>query len=247
MALETDSAPASASGEPERPLPALPRGLRLDGTESPVLRLTRVGLRLLVRAAVRGRLRPQGLELVPPSGPLLICSNHLSNFDPLVYGAIVPRVLHALTKSELFDSRPLGAYLARCNCIPVRRGEPDRLAIRGALAVLRSGGALVLFPEGHRSPPGRPRPFEAGAGYLALRSGAQVLPCAIWGSEGVLGKGQLLPRRARVGLRVGSPFRPSARGPAAASVEIRSRVLALLPEAYRGSADADHLDREDEG
>jgi 1-acyl-sn-glycerol-3-phosphate acyltransferase len=204
-----------------------------------LLTLTRLVLRVVVWSAASGGLQLEGLANIPPSGPLLICSNHLSNFDPLVYAATLPRVLHALTKAELFQTRIGRAFFLRCNCIPVRRGAPDRLAIRGALAVLASGGALLLFPEGHRASTTGLLGFELGAGYLARRSGATVLPCAIWGTEAVLPKGRLMPRRRPIAVRIGAPFHPVAEEPAAISREIRARVAALLPESYRGSADGD--------
>lgn len=212
-------------------------GVRLDGRQSGLLSLTRAVLRLTVRASARGGLQLEGLANVPGEGPLLICSNHVSNFDPLVYAAIVPRVIHALTKAELFSNPLLRAFLLRCNCIPVRRGAPDRAAVRGALSVLDSGGALLLFPEGHRAPGGGMLPFEAGAGYLALRSGAVVLPCAIWGTEHVLPQHKLRPRRGRIWVRLGEPFRPVGEDPVAISREIQATVARLLPERYRPSAD----------
>lgn len=226
--------------EPSRPkLSAAVPGTRLDGRQSGLLTLTRLVLRVVVWLAASGGLQIEGLGNIPASGPLLICSNHLSNFDPLVYAATLPRVLHALTKAELFQTRVGRAFFLRCNCIPVRRGAPDRLAIRGALAVLASGGALLLFPEGHRASGSGLLGFELGAGYLARRSGATVLPCAIWGTEEVLPKGRLVPRRRPISVRIGAPFHPVAEEPAAIGREIRSRVAALLPDRYRGSAHAD--------
>jgi 1-acyl-sn-glycerol-3-phosphate acyltransferase len=216
----------------------LPKGARLDGNQSALLTLTRAVLRVVVRLTASGGVELQGLENLPARGPLLICSNHLSNFDPLVYAATIPRVIHALTKEELFRNPLAGAFFGRCNCIPVRRGEPDRLAIRGALAVLGSEGALLLFPEGHRSVKGGMLAFEAGAGYLALRSGAQVLPCAIWGTERVLPKGRVVPRRTPIAVRLGTPFQAAGKDPVATSSAIRERVAKLLPAAYRPSADS---------
>lgn len=241
MALDTGPPPElGARPYRLRPTPARPRpGARLDGRQSALLILTRAVLRVVVRLSAVGGVRPEGLANVPPKGPVLICSNHVSNFDPLVYAAVLPRVLHALTKVELYRNPIMRAFLLRCNCIPVRRGAPDRLAIRTALAVLGSGGALLLFPEGHRSQPGAMLEFEAGAGYLAQRSGAVVLPCAVWGTEAVLAKRRLLPRRGRIRLRIGQPLTRLDTDPTVASRTIRAQVMALMPESYRASADAD--------
>ncbi|MGA8426702.1 MAG: lysophospholipid acyltransferase family protein [Candidatus Dormiibacterota bacterium] len=227
----------SPAESPRPRLSAPVPGTRLDGRQSPVLTLTRLVLRAVVWGAAAGGLQMDGLANIPASGPLLICSNHLSNFDPLVYAATLPRVLHALTKAELFQTGIGRAFFLSCNCIPVRRGAPDRLAIRGALAVLASGGALLLFPEGHRAGVTGLLGFEVGAGYLARRSRAIVLPCAIWGTEKVLPKGRVLPRRSPISVRIGAPFHPVAEDPAAISREIRARVAELLPQPYRGSAD----------
>jgi 1-acyl-sn-glycerol-3-phosphate acyltransferase len=229
------AAKESRRGKPSAPAP----GTRLDGRQSGLLTTTRAVLRLVVRYAASGGLQVEGLANIPASGPLLICSNHLSNFDPLVYAATLPRVLHALTKAELFQTRLGRAFFLRCNCIPVRRGAPDRLALRGALAVLASGGALLLFPEGHRATGAGMLGFELGAGYLAWRSGAMVLPCAIWGTGAVLPKGRLLPRRRPISVRIGAPFHPAGQKPAAISREIQAQVAALLPQRYQGSADVD--------
>ncbi|MHB1525592.1 MAG: lysophospholipid acyltransferase family protein [Candidatus Dormibacteria bacterium] len=215
----------------------LPPGLRLDGTRSLTLRATQAGLRLLVGMCAAPGSTIEGLDLIPAAGPLLVCSSHLSNFDPLIFGAWFPRVMHAMAKSEMFHNPVLRQYLEHCNCFPVRRGEPDRGAIRAALAVLQSGGALVLFPEGHRSHRKGLMPFEPGAGYLALRAEVPVVPCAVWGTETVLPRGALIPRRAPIHLRVGEPFMAPPGAPSEVSQAIRRRVAALLPAAYRGSAD----------
>jgi len=228
---------STAKAAAKAPGPTLPAGLRLDGTRSITLHATQTGLRVLVRLCAAPGSSVEGLDLVPKSGPLLVCSSHLSNFDPLVFGAWFPRVMHAMAKAEMFQNQILRAYLDRCNCFPVRRGSPDRQAIRAALAVLQSGSALVLFPEGHRSRGEGLLPFEPGAGYLALKSGVPVLPCAVWGTEHVLPRGSLIPRRAPIHLQVGEPFRPDPGTPEEASRQIHRQVAALLPLAYRGSAD----------
>ena len=119
--------------------------------------------------------------------------------------------------------------------------------MRAALAVLGSGGALVLFPEGDRSRGQGMLPFEAGAGYLALRSRALVVPCGIWGTESSLPIGALIPRRAAIQLRIGEPFHPTVARPAEASWQIQAQVAELLPAPYRGSANPGQVDGEDEG
>jgi 1-acyl-sn-glycerol-3-phosphate acyltransferase len=89
---------------------------------------------------------------------------------------------------------------------PVRRGEPDHKAIRTSLEVLASGGVLVMFPEGTRSPHGRLQKPEPGAAMLALRTGVTVLPVAVVGSYRILPKGTRWPRFQRITIRMGRPL-----------------------------------------
>ncbi len=212
-------------------------GVRPDGGRSPTLKLTQWSLRLLMGHLSPGGVDVAGLDLVPARGPLLVCSNHLSNLDPLVFGAVFPRVMHAMAKAEMFDNPWLRRYLEQCNCFPVRRGAPDRRALRSARAVLDSGGSLVVFPEGHRSYGAGMLPFEPGIGFLAIQTGATIIPCGVWGTEAALPRGRLLPRRAKIHFRVGTPYRAVGGRPQEVSEEIQRRVSELLPTRYRESAD----------
>ncbi len=229
------------SGEP--PPTRSPDG---PGRRTRTLALTLFTLRRLLAYVAAGKPDVEGLELIPASGPLLLCANHASNYDPLLLGAAVPRLMHAMAKAELFQNPLLARYLRACNVFPIRREEADAAALRTALGVLKSGGVVVLFPEGHRSHGARMRPFSRGAGYLARRSGAPVLPCAIWGTERVLPRGKLRPRRAEVHLRFGPTFFPVGADSEAATRDLERRVAALLPPERRPSADGDQGDGEDQ-
>ncbi|HJZ60898.1 MAG TPA: lysophospholipid acyltransferase family protein [Miltoncostaeaceae bacterium] len=134
------------------------------------------------------RLRREGNEHVPSAGATLIVSNHVSQKDPpLVGAAALPRRVHFMAKSELFELKPLGWYISRLGAFPVVRGGADREAIRAARDVLGRGDALIMFPEGTRTTSGLLRPPFPGAGSLALEPGVTVVPCAIWGSQRPLG------------------------------------------------------------
>ena len=217
------------------------------GRRTRTLGVTLFGLRRLLAYAASGKPDIEGLELIPESGPLLLCSNHVSNYDPLLLGAVVPRLMHAMAKAELFRNPLLARYLRACNVFPIRREEADAAALRTALGVLKDGGVVVLFPEGHRSHGARMRSFSRGAGYLARRSGAPVLPCAIWGTERVLPRGKLRPRRAEVHLHFGPTFLPVGADSEAATRDLERRVAALLPPGLRPSADGNQRDGEDQG
>lgn len=149
------------------------------------------------------RLRVEGREHEPPAGPVLAVCNHTSAVDPPIAGVALRRRAWYMAKEELLRTPVLGALLRSVGTFPVRRGEADRQSIRTALEVLRRGQVLLMFPEGTRSPDGRPLPAEPGAALLALRTGAPVLPMAIIGTQRAMPKGARLPRRTPVTVRMG--------------------------------------------
>ena len=151
--------------------------------------LARFAVRLLMLALFR--IRVVGSANVPESGAVIICSNHFSNWDPVFIGCFLPRAVSFMAKDELFHFAPFGALLRSLHTFPVRRGAGDRGAIRAALEVLAGGNVLVMFPEGHRRQNGRLETLERGAGLLATRSNALVVPVAVCGSYRPFGLVQL--------------------------------------------------------
>ena len=185
------------------------------------------------------RHRVVGAELVPRDGPLLVVCNHASNVDPPIVVAAVPRYLHCMAKEELFRG-PVG-YLGRWyGAFPVRRGRSDREAIRTALAHLERGAAVLVFPEGTRSPSGELIRGQAGAGLIAVRSGATIQPMVLLGTERIHAGSDLLNRQS-VEVRFGEPFElPATTGQSriqaaeAATDLIMRRIAALLPPERHG-------------
>ncbi|WP_449620205.1 lysophospholipid acyltransferase family protein [Robertmurraya sp. Marseille-Q9965] len=139
------------------------------------------------RSIVYGILRPIyrieviGRENIPKEGGVLLCANHIHNFDPPVVGIMAPRPISFMAKEELFNVPVLGKILPHVNAFPVKRGMSDREALRTGLKVLKEGKVLGLFPEGTRSKTGELGKGLAGAGFFALRTDADVVPCAIIG------------------------------------------------------------------
>ncbi|WP_282140644.1 lysophospholipid acyltransferase family protein [Cytobacillus oceanisediminis] len=139
------------------------------------------------KAAVYGVLKPIyrfeviGKENFPAEGGVLLCSNHIDNLDPPVVGINAPRPVYFMAKEELFNVPVLGKILPDLNAFPVKRGMSDREALRKGLGILKEGNVLGLFPEGTRSKTGQLGRGLAGAGFFALRSEANVVPCAIIG------------------------------------------------------------------
>lgn len=123
----------------------------------------------------------KGLEHFPKSGGVLICTNHIDALDPPVVGITAPRPVHFMAKEELFHAPILKPLLPKINAFPVKRGLSDREALRRAIAILKGGDVMGLFPEGTRSKNGELGKGFSGAGFFALKGDADVVPCAIIG------------------------------------------------------------------
>lgn len=150
--------------------------------------------------------RLEGRQHEPMSGAVIVVCNHLSDLDPLVVGASLRRRVAFMAKQELFVNPLVRWWVTACGAFPVRRGAPDRQALRTALGILSRGGVLVMFPEGTRGVDRTLRPPEPGAAMLAVRTGATLLPIAILGTDEVLPRGAHRLRRARVQMRIGPPL-----------------------------------------
>ena len=146
----------------------------------------------LFQAFFRGEV--VGTDHVPVSGPYLIACNHASHLDPPLIGCQIARQMRFFARKTLWESRFVGWWLTQIETIAVDRDSGDVGAIRKVLAALNEDRAIVLFPEGTRSPDGHLQKPKAGVGLMACKSGVPVVPCRIYGSYEAYGKGRLLPR-----------------------------------------------------
>ena len=143
---------------------------------------------------------------VPRRGGVIYASNHVGIVDGPLLGIFAPRPAHTLTKIEMFRGL-LGRFLLQAGQIPLDRFHTDPAAVKTCLKVLRDGGAVGIYPEGSRGA-GDLQRFHRGAAYLALVSGAPVVPVTMLGSrEPGAHHNSLPPRRSRIDLVFGVPYR----------------------------------------
>jgi 1-acyl-sn-glycerol-3-phosphate acyltransferase len=187
----------------------------------------RVAMGVCRPAAIWGRLKVEGLEALPASGPALVVGNHDSHWDPVMVGigAIRRRQVKALAKDSLWDVRGLKPVLDGMGQIPIARGAGDKQALARAIEELRAGACVGVVPEGTRSR-GKVLRARSGIGRLALEvPEARLVLVAIEGTSNFTG----FPRRPRVLLRFFEPAGGQAR-PDEDPGELSARLLAEIRE-----------------
>jgi 1-acyl-sn-glycerol-3-phosphate acyltransferase len=183
-------------------------------------------------------LRSLGAEHVPAAGPVLFVANHVSVLDPVLIGGASPRQLGFLAKAELFRIPLLGGLIRRLGAHPLRREGADAGALRAGLRMLKTGGALLVFPEGTRGEEGALGPAKPGAGMLAVLGEAPVIPVYVSGSGQAWPRGRRFPRPANVTVTFGPPLSVAAGGRATRKDEYEavSRAMMAAIAGLRNSA-----------
>ena len=187
------------------------------------------------------RVNDAQLAKVPDRGPLILVINHVNFLEaPIIFPRLQPRPMTGFAKAETWDNPALRPLADLWGAIPLRRGEADVAALRQALMALEAGHIVIVAPEGTRSGDGCLQQGQPGIAFLALRSGAPLLPVVYYGGELFW---QNLPRLRRTDFHilVGQPFYLDA---AEVKVtrhvrqqmadEIMYQIAALLPPTYRG-------------
>ena len=204
---------------------------------SSVSRLFEIGFR-----ATGLDLRIEGLENLPASGPAIVASNHVGYVD-FAFVMLSPprprREMAFLARGDLFERPVVGPALRALGQIPVDQHGDPALAMRAAEDHLAGGGIVGLHPEGTINPTFLPLQGKSGAVRLAQRTGAPIIPTAVWGSQRLLTKWRPagVPERGiEVRVTYGEPFVPPP-GPASGSTRaLMARITALVERSIADEA-----------
>ncbi len=196
-------------------------------------------LRPLARTVIRRRVKVRVVDghKLPRKGPVILASNHVGIADGPLLAIFGPRPVHALTKQEMFKGF-MNGFLLGAGQIPLDRFNPDPLAVKRCLRVLRSGGVVGIFPEGSRGA-GEFDRFHTGAAYLAMVTGVPIIPVVQFGTREPGAGSHALPAKGMVvDMVFGDPMTlPKTPWPrrkqdvAAASLELRQHLIAHLDHA----------------
>jgi 1-acyl-sn-glycerol-3-phosphate acyltransferase len=189
--------------------------------------ITRVIVRLLM--PLLGGITVRGGENIPACGPILLAVNHRAYMDPPYLSMVTKRQLHLMAKEELFKIPVFGPYIRALGAFPVKRGVPDRGAIRQAMDELKAGHVLGIFPEGTRADPGTLLPAERGFALIAKQTGIPIVPIALEGTDRVHPKHAKRLHRAHVTATVGKAV--TAGDMLAANAETGKDALTVIGEA----------------
>jgi 1-acyl-sn-glycerol-3-phosphate acyltransferase len=144
-------------------------------------------------------------------GAFLFASNHISHFDPFILSSIVRRKIDWMAMAEFFPVPLLGFFLRAVDAFPAERDRADRATIRTAIARLKQGRIVGIFPEGGIRDGARSllegAPLRPGASTLAQLAGVPIVPCVIVGSDRLYAEKSWLPlRRTPIWIAFGDPI-----------------------------------------
>jgi 1-acyl-sn-glycerol-3-phosphate acyltransferase len=174
--------------------------------------------------------RSEGSRNMPRTGPVLLLGNHESFLDPPLIGLAARRRLYYLARKTLFRPPAFAAYIRSLGAIPVDQEGVAKEGLRLSIDLLRAGKALVIFPEGERTPHGEMLPFKPGIHLVLRKVPVPIVPV------GVAGAFEAMPRTASF-PRLSPFFLPSTGASIAVSVG-----KPIAPEHYQSMARDELLD-----
>ena len=152
------------------------------------------------------RCRYFNTERVPRKGGVILAANHASYLDPPLVGSGLPRVINYLARESLFRSPVVGAVLRSWQTVPVDRDGGSGRGLKEILDRLALGGAIILFPEGTRTPDGKLQPARSGIGLSVIKSQAPVIPVRVFGTFEAYGRKSKFPLPRQVIVKYGQPL-----------------------------------------
>ena len=152
------------------------------------------------------RYKIEGAENIPAEGTYIVAANHVSYLDPPLVGICFGKQVFFMAKSELFKVPLLGQFLRGIGSFPVTRETADMKAIKHALALLKEGKILGIFPEGSRSRSGTVEEGELGVALLAKKGQVPIVPCAVQGTYRSVKMKGILPQFSRIRVIIGKPI-----------------------------------------
>lgn len=173
-------------------------------TDNLLYRCTRLIVRPLL--GILGHLESHGTQNIPKQGGVVLVSNHVSYIDPVVIAAATDRVLHFIGAEKTFRVPIFGWLVTKLNGFPVRRGTPDRQALKEALSRLKDGKALLIFPEGTRSANGTLGEMHNGVSFILHHSNVPAIPVSIKGAEHFMPRGSKFIQPAKLSVTFGAPI-----------------------------------------
>jgi 1-acyl-sn-glycerol-3-phosphate acyltransferase len=144
--------------------------------------------------AVLGWMKTVGKKNIPSTGGVLILSNHRSDCDPVAVQVACPRPIRFMAKSELWDMKGIRTVLNWIKAFPVKRGEPDRAAIKHSVDLLKAGECVGVFPEGQLTEDGQLQELKPGIALIVRMSGVPVICCGLKNTDKVVPYKSLIPR-----------------------------------------------------
>ena len=196
-------------------------------------------LRVVVRAVGGAYLRTRmvGAERLRMEGAFIIAPVHRSNLDGPLVNARCPRTVRSLAKIEMFQGRAGTWISAMIGSFPVQRGAGDRRTMQAAIALLRRGEPLLVFPEGTRHSGRQVGEIFGGAAFLAARTGVPILPVGIAGTEEAMPPKAKFLRRVPVSIVVGEPLLPPETQNGRLSSDTRNEFTNRLRKAMQSAMD----------
>ncbi|MDT7798180.1 MAG: hypothetical protein QOI78_1613 [Actinomycetota bacterium] len=216
-----------------------------DFVYPPVIAAARTMFRVL-----DNRIRIEGAEHIPRTGGAVIACNHVSYLDFIfcgLGGRPAKRLTRFMAKQEIFDNRIAGPLMRGMHHIPVDRAA-GVASYRAALAKLKDGEVVGVFPEATISRSFTVKEIKSGAVRMAAAAGVPVVPMALWGTQRLWTKGRpkdLTRRHVPISILIGEPMRP-AKGDDwdVVTKELRDRMSALVDRAQAEYPDRPASDEE---